>query len=47
MESRQKVFSGTDGGKQHPDVDYIIENTGTPDDLRRKVEQFIDTNYRK
>lgn len=47
MESRQKVFSGTDGGKQHPDVDYIIENTGTPEDLRRKVEQFIDTNYRK
>ena len=28
-----------------PDVDFIIENSGTEDELRYKVEQFIDLNY--
>ena len=28
-----------------PDVDFLIENSGTEDDLRYKVEQFIDLNY--
>ena len=43
----QKLLNSISEGRRVDGVDYIIENTGTPDDLRRKVEQFIDTNYRK
>ena len=42
MEAQGELSSEANGK-----IGFIIVNDGTPDDLRRKVDQFIDSNYRK
>ena len=44
---QQRIFADTGHGKMRPDIDFTIENTGTPEELGRKVDEFIDLNYVK
>ncbi len=45
MSHQQGIFGDISHGKAHPDIDFVIENTGTPEELRRKVDEFIVLNY--
>lgn len=43
----QRIFYEISAGRLKPEADYVIENNGAPEELRRKVDEFIDSNYRK